>query len=486
MKEKKEERIEYISKRLEEIRDWLFEEVDTPSSSSSRANNGGCKNGKVDEKLPVGTAVMRPDGTFTYVDNSFASIFGYENNRTLINKSWQFISDISAEKEFMNEILPKVTENGGWEGEISGKLFKDSDQPLYLHLDKTSEGKIFCKIKGSTKAREGREEMNNDDNHRKQGKLEALRKGLKEIQKCESKGDIYDKAVRIVSKVLDFDCCALNLRKENTLIAKANRISREDEAITPYGICNNLSSITTKKGEIIRGNDLSRYFEDDLTPDRFSSFISVPIESIGTLQVFSTEREEFSDQDTNLLQILANHLRERLARAELEGDLREQAIHDQLTGLYNRHYLQEVLAKEVQRAQRYNHTLSFLMVDINGFKEVNDYYTHSRGDKVLKEVAEILKSNVRKVDSVIRYGGDEFLVLLPETGQDSQLVAGRLKEEVQAWNEESDLIDIPLSIAIGYSNFDPDEELDIEKKIKEADDRMYEDKKNKNKNEVEN
>lgn len=317
-----------------------------------------------------------------------------------------------------------------------------------------------------------------DNSSPQEEKVGGLKKGFSELQKCQTKGDIYTTTIRLLDRTHEFDFCVLQLRSQDTLIVKRKSNEGEYENYNPYEIGKNLSNLTLKKDEAIWDDNLTRDSQITSLPDELNSFISVPIDDVGTLQVFSTKDGEFSERDVNLLQILANHFHERIARTDLEGELREKAICDQLTGLYNRHYLEEILAKETQRARRYGHTLSFLMMDINEFKEVNDYYSHAQGDKVLKEIGNVLRENVREADTVIRYGGDEFLVLLPETGEGSQAVKKRLREQLEAWNQENDLVEFPITVALGVSNFHPDDEIDIEEKIKEADCNMYKEKEN--------
>ncbi|MBS3741468.1 MAG: GGDEF domain-containing protein, partial [Candidatus Cloacimonetes bacterium] len=105
-------------------------------------------------------------------------------------------------------------------------------------------------------------------------------------------------------------------------------------------------------------------------------------------------------------------------RKELERKLREQSIRDSLTGLYNYGYLKEVSKKEANRAKRHNYKIGLLIADINFLKEINDMYGHQKGDEVIKQLASILNKTTRKEDDVFRYGGDEFLILIPQTHED--------------------------------------------------------------------
>jgi len=110
----------------------------------------------------------------------------------------------------------------------------------------------------------------------------------------------------------------------------------------------------------------------------------------------------------------------------------ERANTDCLTGLYNHRYFQEKLSSEINRASRYNHNLSLLMIDIDFFKGFNDEYGHPVGDAALRDLAQILIKNVRETDIAFRYGGEEFSVILPETSiEDAKVTAERIRQEVE-------------------------------------------------------
>lgn len=110
--------------------------------------------------------------------------------------------------------------------------------------------------------------------------------------------------------------------------------------------------------------------------------------------------------------------------------LSEQATRDWLTGLYNRRYFEETLSDHVESAKRYGRELSLILFDINDFKRINDHHGHEAGDAVLKEFATLLKTTARAADIICRFGGDEFAVILPETGkEDAEHVLKRIQAQ---------------------------------------------------------
>jgi len=162
------------------------------------------------------------------------------------------------------------------------------------------------------------------------------------------------------------------------------------------------------------------------------------------------------------------------ARKQAEEEARYLSTHDPLTGLFNRRMLEKRVIEEIDRAERYNHTLSIFMVDLDHFKTVNDTYGHLSGDIVLRHLAKILAVSIRKTDYVARYGGEEFIVVLPETPlTEAHELAERLCKEIRRYPIPlKDGQTIKVTASIGVACF-PEHHKSWEGIIGAADSAMY-------------
>ena len=183
------------------------------------------------------------------------------------------------------------------------------------------------------------------------------------------------------------------------------------------------------------------------TQDVDESIMVVPLMTNGRFYgVIRLDRKglnQYRKEDLNLLELMAAHVSDALSRAEMEERMSRR---DALTGVYNRHFLNEWSERlEPDRSE-----ISVLMIDCRGFKQINDRWGHLEGDRVLRETARIISDSVRVRDMVVRYGGDEFLVVLENTGAaESAVIAERLNAKVREWNEAQPPGGPRLSLDIG-------------------------------------
>ncbi|MBS3788520.1 diguanylate cyclase, partial [Candidatus Bipolaricaulota bacterium] len=304
-------------------------------------------------------------------------------------------------------------------------------------------------------------------------RLKKLHGAVDRFQACQTEDELYQVTLEVTREVLGFDASLIYVAREKQLVPVASD-ELETTELPSYEKDAGLVGTTYTNGKTMWGDDLREVEEAEPEDPQLRGYMSVPIGDLGVFQASSKTKGAFEKVDIELAEILAGHLNEEIKRIRLEQELKEQAIRDPLTNLYNRRHFNETLGKEVERSERYGHNIAFLMIDINRFKEVNDRYSHQAGDKVLEEVARLLRENVRETDIVVRYGGDEFLVMLPETNGESRYLANRLRKELDSWNERSDLLDFPLTLAIGLSYWNPDQDRSVEDALKEADEKMYE------------
>ncbi len=217
---------------------------------------------------------------------------------------------------------------------------------------------------------------------------------------------------------------------------------------------------------------------DQATQWETHSVICVPLRSklrvLGVIQLVNVDMSQFTKAELFFLQALCDYAAIAIENARWVEKIQELTITDDCTGLYNARHLYKTLETEVYRSSRFGYEFSILFIDLDHFKSVNDTHGHLIGSKLLAEIGYLVKAQLRLIDFAFRYGGDEFVVLLPQTGKDQALVvAKRLRE---AFRESSFCKDEGLNLnvraSIGLATY-PHDARTAHDVIRQADGMMY-------------
>ncbi|MBE7414193.1 MAG: diguanylate cyclase [Deltaproteobacteria bacterium] len=212
----------------------------------------------------------------------------------------------------------------------------------------------------------------------------------------------------------------------------------------------------------------------------FESFIAAPLvrgqKAIGYFILLSRKRkEEYSEKDLMNASFIAEHASTAYENAEKYADAKEMAFIDSLTNLYNAKYLDLVLDKEIKRADRLRMPVTVLFLDLDNFKNVNDSNDHLVGSRVLVELGHLLLKCVREVDTVIRYGGDEFVIILADADHRAAMqVANRIRATIERHEfvQAEEKLVLKITASIGVATY-PTHTRNMRELLKTADKAMY-------------
>ena len=221
--------------------------------------------------------------------------------------------------------------------------------------------------------------------------------------------------------------------------------------------------VHAKKPVVIERNGMSKRILDIRLPnEEVSDLVIFPIKSkntvLGTLAVSSEKGKHLNSEDLGLIDSIMNMIGPTLENSQLYTRIKSLSDTDGVTSLYNRRYIGSRFERELSRAVRHNHTISIAMIDVDKLKMINDNLGHLAGDKALKLIATALIAACRKTDIVGRFGGDEFLVILPETDlMQTKVVAGRIAVQVgnlEVFDPEMIKMAIKPTVSIGVASYD--------------------------------
>jgi len=310
-------------------------------------------------------------------------------------------------------------------------------------------------------------------------KIAALYRITSIVQKTVNEQEVLEEILDGITREFGYSDVSILLLDEgsNELKVRASRGNANASISVPLG--NGIIGFAAVQRELVYVDDVNTDSTYIANNDTTARAVIVPLivndKLLGVLDVEVSKERVIQPYDLDLLRSLSSQIAMTIAHAKHVANVEFQAITDGMTGLYNYRYFRTILQQEFKRAVRYSRPLTLFMIDIDHFKHYNDTNGHPMGDKVLQMVASIIKRVCRDTDFVFRYGGEEFVVLLPETQEfEAFNIAERIRGYVaghQFPNQHTQPGGI-LTISIGVAGYPDSACSDIEL-IDRADAALY-------------
>nr|WP_255319479.1 sensor domain-containing diguanylate cyclase [Dendrosporobacter quercicolus] len=325
--------------------------------------------------------------------------------------------------------------------------------------------------------------MDIDQAHKK---IAALFRITSIVQKTVNEQEVLEEVLDGITREFGYHDVAILLLdgSTNELKLRASRGNANSTLRIPMG--QGITGYAALHRELVHVDDVgvdSRYIGVN---SNASQEVAVPLivneQVLGVLNIEVSRERMIQPYDLDLLRSISSQIAITIAHAKHVANVEQQAITDAMTGLYNYRYFRTLLRQEMKRAARYIRPLALFMIDIDFFKHYNDHNGHVMGDKVLSMVAALIKRVCRDTDHVFRYGGEEFVVLLPETTvNEAHAIAERVRENIYAAsfpNSQSQPQGL-LTVSIGIAGFPASAKADLEL-VDCADNALYMAKKTRN------
>lgn len=297
---------------------------------------------------------------------------------------------------------------------------------------------------------------------------------------------LFDRVINSLSELLDCNMASLLIYNPGEeLLELRYTLGMDQEILTEvsFSLNEGVSGEAARTHSLIYVKDLkkdNRYLKYKGKLPAKGSLLSIPLLSkdrlCGVLNLHKENISGFDKDDIKLAQAVANQAAVAIENSQLYEQAKTQSITDELTGLSNRRHFQDILQREIVHAQRYSSNISMIMADIDNFKSYNDAHGHLQGDIALKKVANILLQNTRGIDLVARFGGEEFVVLLPQTTiAGARITAEKLREKIEeevfSGADESQPSG-RLTMSFGLATY-PDHTPEMEQLLELADQALY-------------
>jgi len=274
---------------------------------------------------------------------------------------------------------------------------------------------------------------------KRQRLLEAINNLTRTISSYLTLDNVYEVFAMELKKLVPFDRLSIALIERDKIryLAVSEKIKTERRPGSTYPLKDTNTGWVAKHKETLIEPDLTQHRVSPLSKLRLSEGIRSTIHAplfykgrvFGTINLSSLHPDSYGEGERGILEHLCGQLSGAIMNARLYKQAKEESRLDALTGLFNRRYFNERLEEKLKKRLRYGGVFSLILCDLDFFKRYNDRYGHIAGDKLIRRAAGIMKKQIREVDLIFRYGGDEFVILLPEADSKSALsIAERMRE----------------------------------------------------------
>jgi diguanylate cyclase (GGDEF)-like protein/PAS domain S-box-containing protein len=457
------------------------------------------------ESAANGILITDRNGNIQWVNPAFTKMTGYSADEVRGKNPRIFKSDM-VPREVYSDLWQTILSGNVWQGELANRC-KDGtiimeEQTIAPVRDSTGRIIHFIAIKQDITERKRVEEALS----KRSDQIATLNRVMRSLISTLDLSKVLDMILHEIQQVIPYDSASVWLCKNNSLEIIAAHGFPDDEAM--IGISYDLSSKNNPNTRVIQTQlplieaDVSATYGPVSTglPDTYLNrgWMGVPMiigdRVIGMLSFdkdipdfYTHEQSQFAlafaaqaalaIENARLYSDAQKELNEKIeAEAkllELQKELEEQAIRDSLTGLYNRRFLDETLARELSRAERDKYSVSVVMLDLDHFKMFNDTYGHDVGDMMLKQLGKLLSSQVRAGDIACRFGGEEFVVVMPKASLSvarQRANDWRMKFESQILIHEGEVLSATLSAGVAVYPLSGTTSDEI---IRKADQAMY-------------
>jgi diguanylate cyclase (GGDEF)-like protein/PAS domain S-box-containing protein len=463
------------------------------------------------DELDNGVAIVDDDGVTIAWNQALERITGLSTQEVLGTKWWevQYLLTPEAERspKLIDRLKARVVEvqvkgNGEWLDQVIDTEYIGSfGMRRFIHINifhiKTENGRLLGMVVNDVTGRKLAEVAEQATRQMSEERALVIHEALEREQHLHKVtrfltsrleiDHVLHNVIRLVAELVDADLGDLGLISTDgeqlvypyiynvsakTVTASLTHVKPKDTGMA-------WQVVESKQPILVQNAEKDPEANQAIIERGVHSLIMAPImageKCLGVMGLFSLTRDkQFTNRDLAVIESVGRQAGIALQNAVLFEEVQKLAITDPLTGLFNRRHFFELSQRDYERALRYKRPLSVIMLDIDHFKQVNDTYGHAAGDVVLQGVAEHLSTSLRNTDIIGRYGGEEFVVLMPETnGLNASLVAERLRLITENTPTPTAAGPVMICISLGVASFDYATPSSFDELLLQADKALY-------------